>query len=204
MWASPRARRAVSASPSGESARGRRRVRARSGRGRRRRGTTSGSSSGTSRRACCSISRSPAGRPSLPRFLAAGPSDSVLANFLRRHLFRPTAPITQRANNTGVGEWRPPLRERLSDLLSAGVAWLPWMALGAWEPRYNIEHCSMALRGQTPVGGEARRPLDGLRTLLAWAGTCFTVGERGSLLDRRLHRWILRLLTGVLRLPDSP
>ena len=36
-------------------------------------------------------------RTSLPEFLAGGPPDAVLAKFLRRHLFRPPAPILQRA-----------------------------------------------------------------------------------------------------------
>ena len=35
-------------------------------------------------------------RASLPEFLAAGPTDPVLAKFLRRHLFRPPAPIPER------------------------------------------------------------------------------------------------------------
>lgn len=36
-------------------------------------------------------------RTSLPEFLAVGPAEAVLAKFLRRHLFRPPAPIAQRA-----------------------------------------------------------------------------------------------------------
>ncbi|MGH7644505.1 MAG: transposase [Gemmatimonadales bacterium] len=36
-------------------------------------------------------------RASLPEFLAAGPTDPVLAKFLRRQLFRPPKPIRQRA-----------------------------------------------------------------------------------------------------------
>lgn len=36
-------------------------------------------------------------RTSLPAFLAVGPPDAVLAKFLRRHFFRPPAPIAQRA-----------------------------------------------------------------------------------------------------------
>jgi hypothetical protein len=36
-------------------------------------------------------------RASLPEFLAAGPPDAGLAKFLRRHLFRPPVPVTQRA-----------------------------------------------------------------------------------------------------------